>query len=354
MPATAIVVKIHGRGHAAWDDIAIHKSMNDIAGEFQFGGVDFHPGRPADWQINMGDLCLVDIADQQVANGYLDLIDRQQSRRDHNFQIAGRDVTADLVDCSHYGAATEWKKKSITSLVTTLCAPFGIPVRVDASATARTATIIESFKADEGDLVYELIARLCRDNSLLPLSYGDGYLTLTNVSTQRKAHDALQADINILTRRIIHSDRNRYSRYLVKGQGIGNDNKSLAVITEPYGMVTDSVIRRYRPLITLAESAVNSAQCRDRARWEARIRAGFSRSYFCEVDGWLQTNGDVWDINMEVPVYDEAMSVDERMLISEVSYIRDRTREVTKMTLVNKETYDVLTTDNLIKGGFDA
>jgi len=220
----------------------------------------------------------------------------------------------------------------------------------------QAATKIESFKANEGMPVFESIAELCRDNAILPLSYGDGYLTLTEMSTKVKANDAIQLGVNTIGVSLRQSDRDRYSSYKVKGQGIGNSNKSLAVFTEPMGQAVDEAVSRYRPMVILAENSVDSGQCKNRAQWESRIRAGYSRMLSYTVEGWTQSNGAVWDINMLVRINDNFMDIDDTYIISDIDFIYNalENEKITEIGVVHKDTYKLSGTENLIKTGFDA
>jgi len=54
------------------------------------------------------------------------------------------------------------------------------------------------------------------------------------------------------------------------------------------GEASDPGTRRYRPLQIIAEQFVDDASARDRAIWEANVRAGRSRRVTVVVRGWRE------------------------------------------------------------------
>jgi len=347
-----VILKVSGQAFRGWTSVVIEKSMHQMVGSFGLATTDLFPGEAKKWNIILGDECIVEINEQKVITGYVEDILIDYDADTHNIQFGGRDKTGDLVDCSFDGKAKEWKGLTIKEIVERLCNPFDIDVVVDNSvSTEANAVWPDSLKADEGDTVFDLITRVCQMKSILPISYSDGKLTLTQAGVKYKAHDALLPGENILKGSFDQSNKDRFRTYIVKGQGTGEDTKSVFDFTGSVGRTTDDVISRYRPIIIFTETKCDSGRCLERAKWEMNKRAGGSRSLEYEVQGWTQSNGKIWPLNAMVQVKDNILGVNETLLISALSFTVNESGTVTRMKVVHPDTFTVL--QKLVKSGWD-
>lgn len=347
-----------GSRYVGWDDIHIHKSMLNMCSAFGFLAPDFFEENISAWGLKLGDEVSVEIDEKTTCTGYIDSMPVEHHvGRGRTVQIDGRDKTCDLVDSSFVQTANEWKGQTISKLIQNLCDPFDITRVVESSALSGVSIVIDTFKANEGDMVSDLIWRLCREASVLPLSYGDGALTITRASTSKYSSDIVE-DIegsgNVIWSRLEQTNKDRYSDYIVKGFGIGNDNKSLADFTHPIGEFSDGVISRHRPLVMFSDSPTDKGKCQERARWEARLRAGLSRARIYTVKDWAQTTGELWEMNTLVQVIDEFSDFDDFMMIAKIDHFLDKKYgALTDLTLVDKNTFTLSANDITIKTGFD-
>jgi len=348
------ILKVGGNEFNGWTNVTIEKSMRQITGSFGLSTIDIHSGFPYKWNILMGAECILEINDQKVITGYIEDIIIDYDATSHNIQFGGRDKTGDLVDCSFDQITKEWKGLSIKEIIKRVCAPFEIDVVVDTSVlTDANAIWPETVKADEGETAFDLIIKLCKMKAILPISYSDGKLTLTRAGTNYKANDVLEQGENILKGNFDNSNKERFQTYIVKGQGKGEDTKSIFSFTGAIGRRTDNVITRYRPIIIFTETKCDSGKCVERAKWELNNRAGASRSVNYEVQGWTQSDGKIWPLNAMVDVRDNILGIEKSLLISDLSFTVSESGTVTQMRLVDPNTFKVLETTP-IKGGMDA
>ena len=349
-----LVININGIEFENWTSFHLHRSMNKITGSFAASTSNFYRTEDSMFKMKMGDSCEIKIDNNVVLTGFLDVIDISYSDNYDTMEIRGWDNTVDLIDCSNDGIM-EWKGQTVENLVKNLCLPFSIPVITDGSVTSEASIIIDSFLANEGQSVHEIIAELCRMNGIMPLCLGDGNITLSRATVSNSAFDSIDDEVNVNKGRELLNNRNRYSIYKIKGQGLGNDNKTnLADFVSPMGVFSDDIMNRTRPLVIFAETPTDQGQCQKRAKWEARIRAGLSRILEYEINGWTQTTGNLWEINMLVNVYDTFLNINDIFLISSIDYFYDEDNgEYTLLTLVNKDTYSLSDNAILIKTSFD-
>ena len=349
-----LVLNINGESYVGWNAVHIQRSMDRMVGGFAVMGFDIFDGNPDSWDIKLGDEITVEIDKQEVCNGYIDSMPLQYTRDDGTFvTIRGRDKTADIVDCDFAEQSGEWKNQTVGNLLKNLCDPFSIEVDVDPIVLPEASIIVPEFRANIGEPLFELIAELCRDYSILPLSMGDGKLTLTRGTESKFAHDAIQGNGNAVEGLLNQSNENRFSNYIVLGQGRGNDNKQLTDFIQPYGSFADTVISRYRPTVIFSDTGADIGKCQNRAKWEARSRAGQNRRIIYTVLDWVQSNGNIWDLNTLVRVLDNSFAIDETMLISTIDYIQNDDGIITQIEVVLADTYSLLTSAITNKTGFD-
>lgn len=343
-----IVLNVKGRSFRGWTSVIVEKSMRQMAGSFGLSTTDIFPGEPEKWKIALGDECVVEINGQKVVTGYIEDIVIDYDKETHNIQFGGRDRTGDLVDCSFDDPAKEWIGLSIKEITERICTPFDIDVVVDSSVLEdANAVYPDSVKANEGETAFDLITRVCLMKAILPVSYGDGKLTLTRAGTGYKVYDVLIPGKNILKGNLDNSNKDRFQTYIVKGQGGGKDIKTIFdFITAPVGRATDNIINRYRPTIIFAEQKSDAGRCLKRAEWEMSNRAGASRSINYEVQGWTQSNGKLWPLNAMVQINDKILgALNKSLLISDLSFSINESGTITRMKLVHPDTFRLFAKD---------
>lgn len=352
-----IVLKINGQALEGWQSIQVNQGLNQMAGTFGFLSSDKFPKKLKDWGIKIGQSATVEVDGQVISDGYIDGIPISYDSTSHSIQFVGRDITQDLIDCSFVDpddpTKTEWKDTPLLDIIKDLAAPFGIEVVAD-ERTQLDASEIVSTKVEESATVAELIRELCQIKGLLPISLGDGRLTITRSGTN-KVFDSLESGKNIKSGSFLQDNKDRFSDYFVKGQGVTSITEEATDYTTPLATLKDNVIKRYRPLVILPEKKIKPGEAEKRVQWESRNRAGKSRTMEYEVVGWTQSNGVVWPLNSIVKVKDDFFGIEQDLLISQINFSVDSDNgTTTTLTLVHKDTYIVLDkTIEKIKGILD-
>lgn len=342
-----LTVSINGTTFGGWEALDISRSMDDLAGAFSLSTANFFKDGIQSTDIKKGDDIVIKINGQKVITGYIDSIDLSYSAEKTFFTITGRDKTADLIDSDFAESVTEWKKQSVGQLIKNLCNPFDIDVVIDDTATTAASKLVDTFTANPGDEVYHLITRLCRDYAIIPLSYGDGKLYLTRVGTKRKAADGLQYGVNVKSGIIESNNENRFKKYIVKGIGVGNDDKQLSDFISPSAEVTDSDVERERVMTFFLSTNADNEKCKTRAKWEKNYRAGLSNLVSYGYENWVQQSKDkIFEINSLVNVNDSFLDLNREMLIYEVRYYYENGKDFTDVIVVDKNTFS---TDGSVK-----
>jgi prophage tail gpP-like protein len=336
-----ITIRIKNKEWRNWAQVSVVRSVDNIAGAFmiKLPSDAFKDGVKANF--NFGDSVVITVNDYKLITGYLEQIEYEYGPEENTFLLSGRDVTGALVDCSFVGDASEWKSQSVSSLIAKLCSPFGIGVAIDNSATANAAQILDTFKATEGERVFEIISRLCSDHALSAISLGDGRLTLTQMTTTRKLPVGIVMPGNCQAARFTGSNNDRYSSYLVKGVGIGNANKRLEDFIQPFGEGADDVLTVTKPTVIFSNTPADAGSCQTRADWECRYNAGISRQFVYDMTSWAQSEKVTapWDIHNLVQVQDTKMNLNTQLYIREIEYSRSGDDEDCRLSCVFPFTY---------------
>lgn len=314
-----VTLQVGSREYRGWTAISIHRTLEAAAGSFSISLTEKWGHRTEPWPIMPGDECEVRLGDDRAVLGYVDAAAPSFDANRHELKVDGRDRTGDLVDCSAVQDPGEWKDVPLDTLTAELAEPFGVPV----TAAVEVGEPFRAFKLQPGETAWEAIERACRQRGLLATSDAAGGLVLTRRSTSRAGTKLVQGG-NIKSAEASLSHEDRFSQYIVKGTQPGTDHISGASAAAVSGSATDAGIARYRPLVVMAETAVNQGAAQQRAEWEATVRAGRSATASITVQGWRQSGGALWAPNLLVTVRSPMLRVDGDMLITGVRYELDQ------------------------------
>ena len=325
---------VNGMIYGGWTAIRINRGIEQLAGSFTLSVTEKWPGQAEARPIKKGDSAVVKIDGEAVCSGY---INRTRIGFDSGrtwFEVEGRDKTADLVDCSAVWKSGQWKGSSVQQIAADLCRPFGIAVVVGRLAAKAAAENIASFALEDGETVQDTLERLLRMKALMMWTDGNGNLMI-NLPEQTPAQTALVQGENLLQAEAAADETEQYSSYTVKGQARGKNNAR--------GQAADSGVKRYRPLVILAEDHGQTPE--KRAKHEATMRAGKADRATATVHSWRQAGdkGGLWLPGLRVQVKAAYLhKADEQMIISALEYSKDEQGTLTRLELANPQAYDQL------------
>ena len=329
MPDVRLLVD--GRAYGGWQRMRIRRSMERVAGEFELSVTERWPGQDARRPIRPGVACTVQVDAQTVITGYVDDVAVNYDKRNHTVTVSGRDRTGDLVDCS--APSVQWSGRTLGDVARQLCQPHGIRVRVDTDVGGP----FERLKNNEGDSVFETLEAAARVRGVLLTSNEQGDLVIARATHSRVATHLRLGD-NILAGRAQLSHRDRYSNIMVKGQTIGTDIWNTEDAAHPEGSAVDTRIRRYRPLIVMAEEQVDAAAAQIRAEWERNVRFGRSQRITYTVQGWRHSSG-LWRPNAMVRVEDAFTGLNSDRLLVGVSLLLDQDGTRAELEVMPREAF---------------
>ncbi|QJC78899.1 phage baseplate assembly protein [Pseudomonas umsongensis] len=333
---------VNGMKYAGWTSLGVTRAIDaattaftaSLTEKWEAGNRSLAQVEP--WPILPGDACEVRLAGFPMVIGYVDIFKPSYSANDHTINVQGRDKVADLVDCSAVHAPDEWKNIDLLKFAQILAAPFGVTVKADIAV----GEPFQVCKLQQGETAFKAIERYARQRKALLMPDGAGGLLITRAGV-RRATTALVQGENILNASGTIDHSQRFSNYQVKGQASYSPDSTGETEAHIEGSVTDSGIKRYRPMLLVAEIGGTTASLQDRATWEANSRIGKSAAASVSVYGWRQSpGGALWEPGMLVYVRSSWLRMDGWMLIRQVTYERGEGGTTAKLEIVSPQAFD--------------
>lgn len=322
-----IILRAGGKKYSGWEKVQITRSLTAIAGTFQLDLTWRFNGNISQYNafvkpIQQGQECTIEIGQSRVITGYVDDWIPSYDATTVTISVAGRDKTADLVDCSVVHASGQFKNQTLTQIAKTVCSPFGIDVAVETIVGAAFPRV----QVEQGETAHEFLARLAAQRGVLLTTNAHGALVITRAKSTR-AGVSLELGKNIQAARARFSWRQRFSEYIVKSSGasFGNwDSSPTSTVGGMKSTITDPKISRYRPTIIVNSEITTASGASVRGQWYRQRAIAQSNSAEYTVTGWrIPQTGLLWDINTIVPVHDAMVGLDGDYLISSVMFSED-------------------------------
>lgn len=327
-----------GRRHEGWTSVRATAGIECTARDFSVNVTYRWPGQAARQRVcNPLDSCVLMIGSDRVLTGYIDATPIRYDEADIAIGLSGRSKTCDLVDCSAAAAPGQWLGQKVEAIATDLAKPYGITVRAETD----TGAAIADHQVQQGETAFESIDRLLRQRQLLATDDGEGALVFIKPGALR-ATTSLVLGKNIKQANYPCNWQDRYSTYVCKGQGSGNDASFGTDVAAAKGTATDSAVKRNRVLLIQQSGQADTFSCADRATHERDLRAAKSELVNYTVQGWRQADGTLWKPNMLVRVTDNILEINRDMLITEVTYSIDSSGTLAALTVMPPEAFKII------------
>ncbi|RBX76590.1 phage baseplate assembly protein [Escherichia coli] len=336
--SNTVTLRTDGRLFTGWTSVSVTRSIESVAGYFELG-VNVPPGTDLSG-LAPGKAFTLEIGGQIVCTGYIDSRRRQMTADSMKITVAGRDKTADLIDCAAVYSGGQWKNRTLEQIARDLCAPYGVTVRWELSDKESSA-VFPGFTLDHSETVYEALVRASRARGVLMTSNAAGELVFSLAAST--ATDELVLGENLLTLDFEEDFRDRFSEYTVKGyaraNGAEGDDIDAKSIVSRKGTATDSDVTRYRPMIIIADSKITAKDAQARALREQRRRLAKSITFEADIDGWTRKDGQLWMPNLLVTIDASKYAIKTtELLVSKVNLIlNDQDGLKTRVSLSPRE-----------------
>lgn len=327
-----VTLRVNGMDYAGWQRISITAGIERQARDFALS-VAWQWGQDQPLPIKQGERVQVFIGRDLVLTGWVFATPISYMPDNINRAVAGRSLTADLVDASAVNQPGQWRQQSVQQVVQALAQPFGLPV---VSQVAETAALVDH-SIEPGETAFESVDRLLTLSRLLSTDDAQGRVVIVQPGSAGRAVDALEVGKNILEGEAGLDFAKIMSEYRVVGQKSGTDESFAEDTNEVAASVTDPRATRHRPLLIQQQGQLTSQLARERVNWERGSRMGKALAATYKVQGWRQSNGQLWVPNLVVHVKDPIVGFERDMLITEVAYTLDESGTITTLSVAPPE-----------------
>lgn len=331
-----VTLTVNNMEYGGWKSVEITADLERQFRTFKLDITWQWPGQAVDQRIKPGDPCEVKIGKDLVLTGYVFKAPIRYDGRQISLTIEGSSKTQDLVDCAARNLPSQWQQQPLLTIVRDLASEYGLSVVNEISETTRLAkhTIVPGETAFQSiDRLLSLLRVFSTDNEL-------GQLVLAKPGSGGRASDALELGKNILSASAAMDFGQVFSEYRVIGQQKGSDAKSGAAVSEVESTAADLSFKRRRTTVINEGTQLTFELAQQRALWESATRMGRAQTTTYQVQGWRQSNGDLWRHNTLVKVKDPVLDFDGDMLISKVTYSLSAQGSVTTLQVAPPHTFD--------------
>ncbi|MCO7519447.1 MULTISPECIES: phage baseplate assembly protein [unclassified Pseudomonas] len=332
----AVTLSVNGLDYRGWKKVSISAGIERQARDFRLGVTWSWPGQVQDIPVRQGDRCEVRIGADLVLTGWVFGTPISFDARSVERSVAGRSLTADLVDCSAVNKPGQWRGQGVQKIVQALAEPYGVRVLSEVAETTKLA----DHQIEPGETAFESIDRLLTLSRLLSTDDARGRVVIIKPGSAGRAIDRLELGQNLLTGSAELDFSGVFSEYRVTGQRSGTDTDYGEAASEVKAGVTDPRASRRRVLLIHESGQMTPELAQARANWERGSRMGKALTLRYKIQGWRQSNGALWVPNMIVRVVDPLIGIDRDMLISEIEYVLDDAGTVANIVVGPPDGFD--------------
>lgn len=311
-----VTLSVDGTDYRGWKTVSITAGIEQQARTFTLGVSWRWPGKDIEVPVKQGARCEIRIGADLVLTGHVYSTPVSYDANSVTRSIAGRSLTADLVDCAATGSASQWKKQSVQFIVQALATPYSVKVL---SEVAKTLPVKEHV-ITPGETAFESIDKLLTLSRLFSSDNGAGNLVIVAPGSGGRAVDRLQLGDNILTGSAQLDYSGVFSQYRVTGQRKREDKEPASAAAQVEAFANDDTPPRKRLKHIHEQNQLTQELAQSRADWERASRKGKALTRTYKIQGWRQSNGDLWRENMTVRIVDPLIGEDQDMLISQIQY----------------------------------
>lgn len=332
----AVTLSVDGLDYRGWKKVRIAAGIERQCRDFQLDvSLQWHAPVGAN-PIRQGAVCELRIGGDLVLTGYVFATPVDYDALAITRGVAGRSLTADLVDCAAINEPGQWRGQSVQRIVQALASPYGVSVRSEAEETGG----LTDHSIEPGETTFESIDRLLTLSRLLSTDDAAGGLVIVRPGSGGRAVDRLEVGQNVLSCRAPLDFSAVFSEYRCVGQRAGNDDTFGAEAAEVSATAADPRVVRRRVLLIQQNGQMTPELATARVNWERGNRMGKALSLTYRVQGWRQSNGDLWVPNLLVRVVDPLVGLDRDMLISEIEYLLDDAGTVATLTVAPPDAFE--------------
>lgn len=326
----SIILKANGNIYSGCIKAEITRSLKAVSGHFEINFYDRWKGQKKSWQLATGDECSVELEGKQLIKGIVDTFDGNISSESFSLNVAGRDLTGNLVDSGCLSHQKSFKGQSLKQMAEELASPFGIKI---SSLSTAANTPIKVFTFQYNETIWEVINRLAHYQGVLAYPDSEGGIIFADVGTN--IIDSIDEKKTLNTN--VKSDASqKFQQYIVVSHSGSPDHK----VTTQKAIAYDNSVKLPRSKIIILSKKTDAAGAQVRANWEMAMQVAKSFQANITLNGWKNSKGELWQINNLVTLNASSFNVKGNYLVEETKFILSPEKGmVTELILVLPDSY---------------
>lgn len=329
--ADELILAVDGKRYTGWETVLITRSIEQGPHEFELQLTNDWRGS-AHRRIAAGAEITLWLDNDLTITGFIDEINAEYDATRQSLVVRGRSKLGDLVDCSTL--AKQYQNQRLDAIARDICKPFGIDVIVATDVGKPFASVTK----DTGQSPWEFLDYLARVRAVRAMGDEYGRLVLTRAGNAL-AGTALELGKNIERASGQFSERERFGEYLVTAKD--SDAIDATDTVHVQARSRDANVRRYRPMVIVAEDDGSASDCQTRADWQRNTQYGRGQQIVYTVRGWRDEAGKMWRPNTRVRIKDGYQNIDDVRQITEVRLHCDEQGKYTELQIMPREAIEL-------------
>ena len=336
-----------GLAWEGWQSFSIRQSLDSGAHSFSMQTTDRFKQLIGRWNVRGGSEIEIKIADETVFKGYVQKYSVNISADAHTITLEGASKAIDIIECSHLGPYF-WKNTTGEAVIREVLKPFGLSVTFDKGLKAIGAT---GYKVEVEAKPFEIIKEIAARDGLTVLTDFNGNLRLYDGKNAPQAgsigrgdyisissdHDLSQAFSEIVVKSQ-QNDRGKPVKATFntkqRSEATSSNNLILKTTANPLNV-------RHRPIVYVKNDQGDAAES-----FGDFVKSRFTGDVITAsavVKSHLNKAGKIWGIGQEVFLQEELLSVNQKLVVSEVDFsLSQDSGYQTNLVFKIPETYDPL------------
>jgi len=312
-----------------WETVWVQHRATESHPLFRFTCAEREPFANR-WQalrFRPGDKCTILLGGQLAVTGYITTRQVAYDARNHGVQLDGRGNTYWAAKSSVESKTHSFDKMPFTVIAESVLKPYGCEVRTIGSPDN---TPYVRCQANPGETTWDFLERIARPRGIV---LGSDHLGNFLVIGDRTAPivDQLVEGQNILKCQCIITNDPMFQKYsstsqTAGGSSDGGGEKMFTDASEQFQTAPEGgTAPVYSHLIVPSEQPVwNAAELMKRAQHERLWHEGWEVTAHITVQGWLRSDGALWQTRDVVEVYSPMALLNYPLAIEEATFTQDR------------------------------
>ena len=332
-----VTLFVNGRKYENWLEVSITCTLQSLARTFSVRSTrskeDLTIG------IQPQDEVKVFIGDDLVLTGYVTKREVSYSASGISITISGASKTVDLQDCCMpHGMANSYKNQTHEQNLKAVCAPFGIGVVDQVKSVDR-----RNLEFSPTETVGAAVTRYLQKNGILLTDDEAGNLVIAEAGSGGNAHDTLELGKNILEGKRTQDVSKRFSDYVTLGQAANPTSELPVSANHLKGFAQDAGVRRNRWFVKQESGNASTEILQKKAIVLKDVQFGNSDTLGYKVQGWRQSNGELWKVNTCIKVIDSLTEVtpESEWVVANITYSIAGSGSLVSLELRRRKMYSV-------------